>query len=47
MNQTSVYLYSYLFYLMNTNLDYISILILNGYGYNLNTESMDIITDIS
>ena len=49
--------YLYLFCLTNTNTDmdiirnriqkFISIFILNGYGYNSDTESMNIIIDIS
>ena len=47
--------YPYLFYLTNTNIDmdiiwlkkFIFIFVLNGYEYNLDTKSMDIIMDIT
>ena len=54
-DQIQAYLYPYLFYPMNINTDMdiirmqkiIFIFILNKYGYNLDIESMDIITDIT
>ena len=54
MDRIPPYSYPYLFCLINTNMDidiiriqkFISIFILNGYGYYSNTESMDIITNI-
>ena len=54
MNRIPAYPYLYLFYLTNININmdiiwiqkFIFILILNGYEYNSDTRSMDIITDI-
>ena len=54
MDWIPAYPYPYLFYLININTDMniiriqkiIFIFILNEYGYNSNTESMDIMTDI-
>ena len=50
-NQILVYLYPYLFFLMNTNISWIQkfifIFILYRYGYESDTESMDINIDIN
>ena len=55
MDRLPGYPYSFLFFLMDTNMDthiiwmqkFISVFVLNGYGYYSNTESMDLIADIS